>query len=261
MILNKYTKAQHGLAYLKEGFLRFSPLLEFNDPFEMRPYIESLGTHEQEEAIVRRLEKEDEGFRRLSPDQKAAVRLHARTHGPAELSLRMARDLQGTVGVLCLVKDSHQDLLMWAHYADSHRGCVLQFDGSHSWFVTKQGSNAFSQMGVLKEVRYSSARPRSSLLALTMDDLLTKAECWGYEKEWRMLLNLKDCTTQIHGGKEVNGLFPVPHEALTGVYLGVNIDAEDREQFLHLLPAGKSVNLFQFELDQQGYSLVARQIN
>lgn len=260
MLLHKYTKARHGLSYLREGFLRFSPLKDFNDPFEMHPYLDSLGTAEQIDEMVRELEDEDEGFRRLSLEQKEEVLDDLRTNGLANLRSRMLSDFE-SVGILSLVKDNHQDLLMWAHYADSHRGCVLEFDGTHEWFRTRQGGNPHDLMGVLYEVNYSPTRPQVSLLDLGRDHLLTKAECWGYEKECRIMLNLSDCTTQTHGAKEVNGLFQVPHEALTGVYLGVNIDPKDREQFLVLLPPGDRVRLSQFRQDERDYALVARQIN
>lgn len=260
MLLHKYTKAMHGLSYLRNGYLRFSPLAEFNDPFEMHPYLNSLGTPEQEAAVVGELEDEDPGFRCLSNEVKTAVLQNVRTRGLEEMREWMLRDFT-TLGVLSLVKDRRQDLLMWAHYAENHKGCVLEFDSTHEWFTTKHGSNRHELLGVLHEVRYSPTRPQVSLLDLGKKDLLTKAECWGYENEWRILLNLRDCTTQTHGEKEVNGLFLVPREALTSVYLGVNIDPKDQEQFLDLLPPGDRVELFQFRQDEQDYALVAQQIN
>jgi len=141
---------------------------------------------------------------------------------------------------------------MWAHYADSHRGCVLEFDGTHDWFTNKQGSNPHPLMGVLQEVKYSPTRLQVSLLDLGRDELLTKAECWRYEQEWRILLNLKDCITKTNGEMKVDGLFQVPHEALANVYLGVNVDLQVQDQFLALLPQGHRVSLFRFELDDHG---------
>ena len=123
----------------------------------------------------------------------------------------------------------------------------------HSRRKTRGLSTPAIKMGLLKTL-------------YTREHLLTKAECWGYEKEWRILLNLRDCTSKTmlgEDGKEkvVNGLFQVPHEALTSVYLGVNIDPKDQEQFLDLLPPGDRVGLFQFRQDERDYALVAQQIN
>lgn len=261
MLLHKYTKAHHGMAYLREGYLRFSPLPEFNDPFEMHPFLNALGTPEQEEAVVRRVEEENEGFLRLTPDQRATVLHHMRTVGLAETRKRMVDDLHATIGVLSLVKNNSENLLMWAHYADSHKGCVLEFDGSHPWFQTKHGTNQHEFLGVLQEVKYSATRPQVSLLELGKEELLVKAECWRYENEWRMLLNLSDCNTQECDGKKVVGLFPVAREALVKVYLGVNIDPLDRERFLAMLPHGHPTGLFQLHLDDRDFALVADQIN
>ncbi len=121
-------------------------------------------------------------------------------------------------------------------------------------------------MGLIYEVNDSPTRPQVSILALGRDHLLTKAECLGYEKEWRILLNLMDCSSKTilsDDGKEkvVNGLFQVPHEALTHVYLGVNMEPKHIEQFLALLPPGDRVGLFQFSQDERDYSLVSRQLN
>ena len=257
MILHKYTKAQHGLSYLREGFLRFSPISEFNDPFEMRPCIDSLGTPAQVEETIQEIMDE---LGESSLEVKAALIHQAETETLPLLRVRAHQDLS-TLGILSLVKDCPHDLLMWAHYADSHQGCVLEFDGSHEWFKTKHGRNPHDLLGVPREVRYLPTRPQVSLLGLGRDDLLVKAECWQYEHEWRILLNLRDCTTQTHEGREVTGLFPVPLEALTNVYLGVNVDPQTRDQFLALLPRGHRVGLFQFLLDESDFALVARQIN
>lgn len=36
-------------------------------------------------------------------------------------------------GILCLA-EAPDNLLMWAHYADCHRGFVVQFDDTHPFF-------------------------------------------------------------------------------------------------------------------------------
>lgn len=260
MLLQKYTKAEHGLSYLTEGYLRFSPLPELNDPFEMNPFIDSLGTPEQETAITREMEEEFEEFRHLSLDEKQHILHRIRATGPSEMQARMVNEFS-TIGILCLVKENRRDLLMWAHYADSHRGCVLEFDGSHPWFMKKHGTNPHELLGGLHKVNYSPNRPHVSLLGMGKADLLTKAKCWEYEREWRIILNLYDCTTRCRNGKEVVGFFPVPLQALTNVFLGVNTDPQVRDQFLSILPKGHPTGLFQFRLDVKDFNLVARQLN
>lgn len=263
MVLHKYTKAKHGLSYLRNGLLRFAPLREFNDPFEMRPHLDSLGTPEQEQATLRELEEESEEYRALTPEEKAEGLRYVQTRGLEIFRSRMASDLE-SLGILCLVNNCHDDLLMWAHYADSHKGCVLEFDSTHEWFQREHGRNSHDLMGILQEVKYEPSRPKVSLLSLGRDHLLTKAKCWEYERERRILLNLHDCITQPcegNEGKEVNGLFPVPHEALTNIYLGVDVNPAVRDQFLGALPGGHPAGIFQFKLHEQEYALIAQQVN
>jgi hypothetical protein len=250
----------HGLSYLEDGLLRFSPLAEFNDPFEMRPYLDSLGTPEQVDAVFRQVGEEYPPMYNLSPAQINEVRHHVQTRGLATFRSEMVASFE-SVGILCLVDNRHDDLLMWAHYADSHKGCVLEFDSTHEWFRSKHGNNPHPFLGVLQTVEYKPSRPQVSLLALDRNHLLTKAECWSYEREMRMVMNLQDCSTETRGDREVMGLFPVPREAVTNVYLGEAMEIEVRDQFLRALPPGHPVGLFQFRLHEQEYALIARQIN
>lgn len=257
MTLHKYTKAGHGLSYLRTGFLRFSPLSVLNDPFEMNPYIAALGTPDYENATMDEVEAIN------GPFPPGVLNDALRWMHGSGLDLMREQMIAAckTVGILCLTHERRDDLLLWAHYADSHRGCVLEFDASHDWFGGKHGSNSHPLLGVLQEVRYSPTRPTGSLEDLERQHFLTKADCWSYERERRILLNLSDCSTKSCDGREVNGLFQVPLEALMNVYLGANINSEDRDKFLAILSPGHRVGLFQFRLDERDFALVARQLN
>ena len=65
----------------------------------------------------------------------------------------MVERLSQQVGILCLteVPDS---LLMWAHYADSHKGFLVGFNTTHTFFTN---------MKVLEPVIYSETRVRVPL--------------------------------------------------------------------------------------------------
>jgi hypothetical protein len=94
--------------------------------------------------------------------------------------------------LLCLSsgKDSK---LMWSHYAESHRGCVLEFSGA---------SNVISAFNMARPVNYVTSVPKfaskevfAGILAgyaefdlrQTLDKFVyTKSDEWAYEKEWRI---------------------------------------------------------------------------
>ena len=127
--LFKYCTAEVGLKVLKTGKVRFTPPNEFNDPFDLNP------AHNFAEADLDRLTKDHinkthaflppsayidyQAFRRqnFKPLRKKAEQLRR---------LKMAYDsLSKHFGVFCLTEHK-SSLLIWAHYADSHKGCVIE---------------------------------------------------------------------------------------------------------------------------------------
>ena len=87
-----------------------------------------------------------------------------------------------TKGLLCFSENKY-DPVQWAHYADNHRGLCLSFE------IPEQR---------LKKVRYVSSRLAKSVLDEPDKQekiLTTKFKHWEYEKERRMILDLKDGVT------------------------------------------------------------------
>lgn len=116
--------------------------------------------------------------------------------------------------VLCLC-DSGTNLLMWAHYAKGHEGICLQFDTASSPF-----SSAF-------RVNYSTAYPKVGVTSDSEDQIrasvLTKASCWEYEREWRVVAYQK---------KE--GHWDIAPDALKAVILGMKADPKVIAKVRHL---------------------------
>lgn len=92
-------------------------------------------------------------------------------------------------GVICF-SDNWRSPVMWAHYADKHRGVCLGFD------VPYEGPE-----GAIRNVDYTPARLKLELNKqkehLGLDQatirtlLYTKSAEWAYEREWRVLSNLE----------------------------------------------------------------------
>ena len=104
------------------------------------------------------------------------------------------------------------NLLMWAHYCDSHRGFVLGFDSTHDFFQTRE----FKRFSTLAEVHYSNERPvmpapdewdgsqEQIEKSLSNEDLaelffFTKSEDWKYEQELRMIANPEIADRRVDG--------------------------------------------------------------
>jgi hypothetical protein len=150
-----------------------------------------------------------------------------------------------TVGVVSL-SARRDSLLMWAHYADSHRGYCLGFDQAQ-----------FVKHALCRPVIYSRAFPDvklqnvafrrkfklgrglgrhhrmadSAMTSIPFNDetllhvIYAKAEHWAYEQEWRVLVE--------QGGVEIP--YPAP---LREVIFGVRCSPELKGVIIRAVPAG-----------------------
>ena len=172
------------------------------------------------------------------------------------------RDHMRDIKVLCLSEKS-DNLLMWSHYADCHKGVVLRFSCI---------PELDSVWGAAEKVRYQQEMPRlisqdEMVLTLTGEfDLseqhllnkvvLTKAADWSYEAEWRVVLHMTD--------PEVDAKFiRFAPEELSAIYFGCRTTNDTRSQIstvamalnpkLELYRAFKSATDFaiEFELTEQ----------
>jgi hypothetical protein len=112
--------------------------------------------------------------------------------------------------VFCMSKRCDH-LLMWAHYAQSHTGLCLVFDGANEFF------------GRAQEIKYAKDYPkvqylRASKQQITQATLLTKAGAWRYEKEWRVV--------EYEKGP---GPYRFPPETLVGVIFGYKMPATSKQ--------------------------------
>jgi hypothetical protein len=154
--LFKYATASTGLTILKSRTLRWRAPDWFNDPFEFKsPFQYGFEWDELMEATVRRFATiltQSEEPRFVQGYQSAANiaerRRECKGRDPAEVyeKIRSAfahhfenmfkegvnsdaknwQDMKQTYRVLCL-SAIHDHILMWSHYADGHRGVVLEF--------------------------------------------------------------------------------------------------------------------------------------
>jgi hypothetical protein len=89
-----------------------------------------------------------------------------------------ARTVRATTGIYC-VSEIPDDILMWSHYADYHRGVCLEFNG-HA-----------KLMQHAMQVSYTHDRPPiardDSNVAKIEKTMLTKSMHWKYEREWRLI--------------------------------------------------------------------------
>jgi len=154
---------------------------------------------------------------------------------------RTYRQFVASVGIYCL-SEKNDDLLMWSHYSDSHRGLCLQFDSSVEETIFWE---AF-------KIIYQDEYPVVNIMDMGKADefrkaLLTKSGCWAYEQE-RRILKMND-----EGGP---GYYRFAPELLTGIILGALITEKDKETLLHWMETYPTrVTIYQAKLHGSRYQL------
>lgn len=201
MLIYKYTSSDAGKLIIENGSFRFSQIEILNDPFEVKPSF-SLFKKSIKES-VRNNPKMEADFKDKSYIERESI--IQRTVQP---TIDEAERNFGSFLVLSLTKKK-ENLLMWSHYADSHRGLVIGFDYDNPFFhQTKSPS-----ITIARDVKYSNKRPvlfdYRELLAgeVLMEDyreyFLIKSLWWEYEEQVRMLT---DITALKSVGKDRNNI-------------------------------------------------------
>jgi hypothetical protein len=145
MIVYKYLNPKRIDDVLSNGLIRFTQPAALNDPYEGKADIREIRRYfsEQTENANRGM-----GIIEASLESFKTQQLITMTFG------RWQADNHGGWAILSLSKNC-DNLLMWSHYCESHRGFVVGFDSSDPFFsVPRPGAKS-----VLQQVTYSSHRP------------------------------------------------------------------------------------------------------
>ncbi|MBI2795032.1 MAG: DUF2971 domain-containing protein [Ignavibacteria bacterium] len=181
-----------------------------------------------------------------------------------------------SLGFLCLGGSHPFEELMWAHYADSHRGVSLVFFENHEFF--QQSGHKAEAIRKVRPVQYSKQRPtyRDVLLQNFDDDginaeliqslFFTKSDVWSYETEMRCIRPFSESDETVTVNGKTFHLFSFPPDALQGVAYGLRCSQEDKQRIREILNnINSEYNLklvdMQIELHESEYELLLRPYN
>ncbi len=120
--------------------------------------------------------------------------------------------------VLCLTEKPN-NILMWAHYASSHTGFVVEFDQENGFF--KQSRSLKDEYGYLRKVKYHHHIPQIDPLSENISEhYLIKSDEWKYEQEWRMFAIEKDSSVKKTINNNVYDLYTLPPSTIKRIILG-----------------------------------------
>jgi hypothetical protein len=231
---------------LKNGKIRFTPIDEFNDPFELEPVINPL-SREYLDYFANLTEKEKVTLKFSQKDYEYSIARSEKVNDYKTLY----KERIGKYGVLSLSsnfeinpfltvcvpekKDPRTNILMWSHYADSHKGFIIEFD--HDFIPGIE----------LKKVEYSNKRDY-----LTFEDIeennfqnvfLKKSNEWAYEQEYRVVLPLRKAS-EVKDDKF--HLFEFNKKSVKSITFGCEMSQENKNIIMELIENDKEFDRVSF---------------
>ena len=247
-----------------DGMLAFASIENFNDPFEGRP--QAIAAHEDASEQRKAFEKYIRQVcksRKLPPGQARKYAhniIRGRTQAEiVEIVGTMYQELlyQEDIQVCCFSgEQALASPLTWAHYADSHRGVAIHYDGT-------KFPIAFAQ-----PVRYSESYPQIVVPRTAQDPwdavvagLLTKSKAWDYEWESRLLrINIDDGTRDPRfadlGVRWLGQSAILPAGVVTGITLGARMSDANKEFLTDLVTrAHPDMEILESSLHRSKYEI------
>lgn len=239
--LFKYCDAR-GIDILQSLRLKVSPPNQFNDPFEFLPKVDFC----IDETAMKRVMTDQDALRsvweesgREMPFEDFATMVKAMSENVGlehvasarrmfqELALLRQSDVVDFISktyALACYSEISDNLLMWSHYTDRHRGIVVGFNLKNSFFSQATNLMPVSYRSDRVSATYDSEGFASDEHELSIER--TKSLVWSYEREWRQRFRVKDCT-KIHNPDGTTCLYvSIPSDAIASVTFGVRCRPE-----------------------------------
>ncbi|WP_333874178.1 DUF2971 domain-containing protein [Methylobacter sp.] len=182
------------LSVIKDGTIKFSHAKEFNDPFDCYPDIdkEELSKYfSGKKGFLKNIGNELglSPAQRIQEKPKQIKRLKSFSN-PLEI-------LNNQIGI-CSLSRNPLNLLMWAHYATSHSGFVVEFS-----IPIKPTSFDDLLCLVPFPVQYKKEKPKIISPKSFKEYVLTKGEDWEYEQEERVIDFDRRCGIHPYDRKQI----------------------------------------------------------
>ena len=232
----KYLKFDIAIKVLKNKKIRFSSSKLFNDPYD------------------------------INPPYKYSYPYYTDTEkNNLDIILKKFSD---DALILSLSK-TNKNLLMWGHYADCHKGIVIEFNPKAKIL---DGCTDVKYKKDIVDLEYSYNKYFSKdciALTNTLKKLFTtKSICWKYEKEKRIIVD-KPTLIKYLKQRSKNRNFDKLEEQnyidvdfnptdIKAIYLGANISNENKKYLISLIKERyKHIKiLYQAELSQKAYRIL-----
>ncbi|NOT35828.1 MAG: DUF2971 domain-containing protein [Saprospiraceae bacterium] len=183
----------------------------FNDPFDCAINLDMSGSSQEEINVYY------DKFLKSKLNEKERLILNPKMITKEkfeELLNKSAKNVIINKGIGCFL-DNKEELLMWAHYADSHRGIALKFD------VLKDDDFFYPSRRVVYTQEYPKYNYLKGKNEVAEKLIFTKSKEWKYEGEIRII-------------KPKSGQYKFNPESLVEITFGCKTSKEDEKTILEI---------------------------
>ena len=257
---------------LQNGCIRFTPPADFNDPFEFKPNISKFHRRSLQFEFDRNALSEDDliekypKIQKFNENDESLIQEYSNTRNDAYTEYKRKLDqILVDYGVLSVFSNKseslnpsmyvhdesepRQNILMWSHYANNHKGMVIEFNQS---FFSDE----------IEEVTYVTKRPTvtyEEIDNLCSDNLSkifnSKKNVWNNESEFRVVKKLTDADNII---RENIHLFNFNKRSIRSVTIGCKADPKFADKVYEILKSDPELNhvaFYESQIHHEEYQL------
>ncbi len=229
---------KHSISSLVKGILWLAKPRSFNDPFDTLSVFKPSFSDADIAAHLNECARS-----KGEPENYTVDNVHDERQKMIE-ALSWMQEAIRTCGVASLSATPFE-VLMWSHYADNHRGICIEYERTPN---NDLGGSA------CRRVEYSNRRPITEDLSFFEDPvgfmnkiLYTKAPCWRYELEWRLVFFSKE-PGELVREKSTDA-------RVRSITFGIRASRSDIETVLALLKEMPDIPLYQMSTDGNRFDL------
>jgi len=242
---------------LTDSEIYFTSARKFNDPFDCRiPMRYDLCPEEQMKSRMRDRLKNDNPNMLENEIENNVNHFYDKKLWLDPENVKRTEEMKFTDYGLFSLTEIDDDILMWSHYANSHKGFCVGIDTEKFEEYLRMMFSAYNILIDLIKIIYSVPYPILNPLELDDEEyfkslLKYKAAHWSYEKEYRYIIfNKSDCPLKIDRG------------IINKVILGCEMPEEHKNEIKKIIKEmNTKVTLYQAVKKKDEFGLDIEEIN
>ncbi len=270
-VIRFYGKIDYALESTALKQITFIHLSKLNDPFD--PALDNLTDfHNKYESLLAYVQKHQPTQLSFFKEKFPKHNWKATVDSWTNLATKI-RENMFVFSTCKILAENHprDNLYMWGHYGNGHRGVAIEFNASALAKSIKEGNSdntsKWLKMTYLKKIPKINCEDITEYVMnaeQNADDLLaygqklyskiwqrlrSKAEVWNSENEWRLVLDNNETTLKILRHN-------IPSNAVTAIYLGCRITEQQQNDFIHESKLNfPSASVFRAKMREGEYAL------